>query len=104
MTAVGGTFLPPGGDATKDEEVAVTRFPSGGGFSNIYPIPDYQARAWVQKRKCPGICKACLFRMKTDLRNDDMWDLEQLAIDTAVAQALSTLEPFPIPTSSTPTA
>ncbi|KAK3075448.1 hypothetical protein LTR53_001233 [Teratosphaeriaceae sp. CCFEE 6253] len=27
------------------EEVAVTRFPSGGGFSNIYPIPSYQASA-----------------------------------------------------------
>ena len=23
----------------------MTRFPSGGGFSNIYPIPDYQAEA-----------------------------------------------------------
>ena len=28
-----------------DAEIAVTRFPSGGGFSNIYPIPDYQADA-----------------------------------------------------------
>ena len=62
LTAVGGTVLPPGGDVTKDEEVAVTRFPSGGGmpfrrlstirvlltsagFSNIYPIPAYQANA-----------------------------------------------------------
>lgn len=45
ITAVGGTFLPPGGDVAKDEEVAVTRFPSGGGFSNIYPIPDYQSAA-----------------------------------------------------------
>lgn len=42
---MGATFLPPGGDPTKDEEVAVTRFPSGGGFSNIYPIPSYQASA-----------------------------------------------------------
>ncbi|KAL6720032.1 Tripeptidyl-peptidase sed1 [Lecanora helva] len=45
LTTVGATFLPPGGDVTKDQEVAVTRFPSGGGFSNIYAIPDYQASA-----------------------------------------------------------
>lgn len=35
ITAAGATFLPTGGDPTKDQEVAVTRFPSGGGFSNI---------------------------------------------------------------------
>lgn len=40
ITAVGATVLT--GDATKDAEVAVTRFPSGGGFSNIYPRPSYQ--------------------------------------------------------------
>lgn len=45
LTTAGATFLPPGGDVTKDQEVAVTRFPSGGGFSNIYPIPSYQANA-----------------------------------------------------------
>lgn len=45
LTIAGATFLPPGADVTKDAEVAVTRFPSGGGFSNIYPIPDYQAAA-----------------------------------------------------------
>ena len=45
LTTAGATFLPPGGDVTKDQEVAVTRFPSGGGFSNIYPIPSYQASA-----------------------------------------------------------
>ena len=45
ITTAGGTYLPPGGDPTKDQEVAVTRFPSGGGFSNIYPIPDYQKKA-----------------------------------------------------------
>ena len=45
LTVAGATFLPPGGDVTKDQEVAVTRFPSGGGFSNIYPIPSYQASA-----------------------------------------------------------
>lgn len=45
LTTLGATFLPPGADVTKDEETAVTRFPSGGGFSNIYPIPDYQASA-----------------------------------------------------------
>ncbi|KAI9731285.1 MAG: Tripeptidyl-peptidase sed1 [Claussenomyces sp. TS43310] len=45
ITTLGATYLPSGADVTKDEEVAVTRFPSGGGFSNIYPIPDYQASA-----------------------------------------------------------
>jgi tripeptidyl-peptidase-1 len=45
LTTAGATFLPPGGDVTKDEEVAVTRFPSGGGFSNIYGIPSYQSSA-----------------------------------------------------------
>ena len=45
LTALGATFLPPGGNVSQDQEVAVTRFGSGGGFSNIYPIPDYQASA-----------------------------------------------------------
>lgn len=45
LTTAGATFLPQGGDVTKDQEVAVTRFPSGGGFSNIYAIPSYQANA-----------------------------------------------------------
>lgn len=42
VTAVGATYLPPGGSAAKDQEIAVTRFPSGGGFSNIYQTPLYQ--------------------------------------------------------------
>ena len=45
LTTAGATFLPPGASVQKDEEVAVTRFPSGGGFSNIYNIPSYQASA-----------------------------------------------------------
>ena len=45
LTTTGAVYLPPGGDVKKDQEVAVTRFPSGGGFSNIYPIPSYQANA-----------------------------------------------------------
>ncbi|EME46777.1 hypothetical protein DOTSEDRAFT_127175 [Dothistroma septosporum NZE10] len=45
ITAAGATLLPPGGDPKKDAEVAVTRFPSGGGFSNIYPRPSYQNSA-----------------------------------------------------------
>jgi hypothetical protein len=28
-----------------DSELAVTRFGSGGGFSNIYPVPSYQSKA-----------------------------------------------------------
>lgn len=38
LTTLGATFLPVGGDVFKDEETAVTRFPSGGGFSNIYSV------------------------------------------------------------------
>jgi len=43
VTSVGGTVLPPGGNVLTDSETAVTRFPSGGGFSNVFAIPDYQA-------------------------------------------------------------
>lgn len=45
LTAVGSTFLPQGADVRKDQETATTRFGSGGGFSNIYQIPSYQANA-----------------------------------------------------------
>ncbi|EHL01600.1 putative Tripeptidyl-peptidase sed1 [Glarea lozoyensis 74030] len=45
ITAVGGTYLPAGANVAIDAEVAVTRFPSGGGFSNIYAIPSYQSSA-----------------------------------------------------------
>ena len=43
-TAVGATQLPVGGK-TGDAAVAVTRFSSGGGFSNVNPAPDYQKTA-----------------------------------------------------------
>lgn len=42
MTSAGATYLPTGASPFSDQEVAVTRFPSGGGFSNIYPAPSYQ--------------------------------------------------------------
>jgi len=45
LTTVGATYLPPGASASSDQETAVTRFGSGGGFSNIYPIPSYQSTA-----------------------------------------------------------
>nr|POE59080.1 tripeptidyl-peptidase sed1 [Quercus suber] len=45
ILAVGGTYLPTGANADKDQEVAVTRFPSGGGFSNIFATPSYQSSA-----------------------------------------------------------
>jgi tripeptidyl-peptidase-1 len=45
VLAVGSTYLPSGASVTADAEVATTRFPSGGGFSNFFPIPDYQAAA-----------------------------------------------------------
>jgi tripeptidyl-peptidase-1 len=43
ILTVGSTVLT--GSAKADDERATTRFPSGGGFSNIYPIPSYQADA-----------------------------------------------------------
>lgn len=45
MTAVGATVLPPGTAADSHQETAVTRFPSGGGFSNIYERPAWQNKA-----------------------------------------------------------
>ncbi|KAJ5565531.1 hypothetical protein N7535_007169 [Penicillium sp. DV-2018c] len=45
LTAVGGTEIPSGAQPGDHVEQAVTRFPSGGGFSNIYKAPDYQTKA-----------------------------------------------------------
>jgi tripeptidyl-peptidase-1 len=48
VTTLGATFIPKGGDVRKDQETATTRFSSGGGFSNIFGIPEYQ-KADVEK-------------------------------------------------------
>lgn len=45
VTNAGSTTLPPGANVNTDSEVATTRFGSGGGFSNLYEIPDYQSSA-----------------------------------------------------------
>ncbi|KAJ5907330.1 hypothetical protein N7495_000012 [Penicillium taxi] len=45
MTAAGATYLPSGTHASDHKEVAVSRFPSGGGFSNIYEQPSWQSKA-----------------------------------------------------------
>ncbi|KAJ5441835.1 Peptidase S8/S53 subtilisin/kexin/sedolisin [Penicillium cf. griseofulvum] len=45
LTVVGGTEIPTGSSPGDHLEQAVTRYPSGGGFSNIYKGPDYQAQA-----------------------------------------------------------
>lgn len=47
LTAVGATEIPSGSEPGDHKEQAVTRYPSGGGFSNIYKAPDYQTRAIV---------------------------------------------------------
>ncbi|GIZ43935.1 hypothetical protein CKM354_000714400 [Cercospora kikuchii] len=52
ILSVGSTVLT--GNANKDEETATTRFPSGGGFSNIYPRPAYQDAAVKQYFKTAG--------------------------------------------------
>lgn len=45
VSALGATYLPQNHFFATDREVAVTRFPSGGGFSNIYKRPKYQDSA-----------------------------------------------------------
>ncbi|KAJ5505183.1 hypothetical protein N7463_008057 [Penicillium fimorum] len=45
LTAVGGTEIPTSSSPEDHKEQAVTRFPSGGGFSKIYKVPGYQAQA-----------------------------------------------------------
>lgn len=42
VTSVGSTALPQGGNIT-DPERTTYQFGSGGGFSNIYEAPDWQA-------------------------------------------------------------
>lgn len=44
VTTVGGTTL-PSGSVPGDAEEATTSFASGGGFSNIWPAPNYQRDA-----------------------------------------------------------
>ncbi|KAI0719348.1 subtilisin-like protein [Cerioporus squamosus] len=41
VTAVGATSVAPG-KSVKDPEIATTAFPSGGGFSNNFPLPKWQ--------------------------------------------------------------
>ena len=44
VTAVGATQLPPGA-SVRDPESASLNFPSSGGFSNVFPRPQWQDRA-----------------------------------------------------------
>ncbi|KAJ5336035.1 hypothetical protein MYU51_020039 [Penicillium brevicompactum] len=48
LTAVGSTEIPIGVSHLNHKEQATIRFGSGGGFSNIYKTPDYQAQAVTQ--------------------------------------------------------
>ncbi|KAI1124156.1 peptidase S8/S53 domain-containing protein [Nemania abortiva] len=43
ILSVGSTYLPDNSTAGRDAEVATSRFRSGGGFSNIYDMPSWQA-------------------------------------------------------------
>lgn len=43
VTSVGGTSLPVNG-SIHDREIVATRFSPGGGFSNIFALPSYQAK------------------------------------------------------------
>lgn len=45
VTSVGATQVAPGTSVTQPEEACETVIYSGGGFSNVFPLPDYQASA-----------------------------------------------------------
>ena len=45
VTSVGATQIVPGASVTQPEEACETVIYSGGGFSNVFPIPDYQRTA-----------------------------------------------------------
>ncbi|KAL9608371.1 MAG: hypothetical protein Q9167_006785 [Letrouitia subvulpina] len=45
VTAVGATQIKPGASVTEPEEACETVIYSGGGFSNVFPLPSYQASA-----------------------------------------------------------
>ena len=45
VTAVGATQIVPGASVTQPEEACETVIFSGGGFSNVFPLPGYQSAA-----------------------------------------------------------
>ena len=45
VTSVGATQIAPGASVFDVEEAAETVIFSGGGFSNVFPLPDYQSAA-----------------------------------------------------------
>jgi tripeptidyl-peptidase-1 len=45
VTSVGATQMAPGSDFRDPEIVCQTVITSSGGFSNIFPLPSYQAKA-----------------------------------------------------------
>ncbi|KAL9616458.1 MAG: hypothetical protein Q9160_008674 [Pyrenula sp. 1 TL-2023] len=45
VTSVGATQIAPGASVTQPETACETVIFSGGGFSNVFPLPDYQSSA-----------------------------------------------------------
>ena len=45
VTSVGGTQIKPGASVTSPEEAVQTVIHSGGGFSNVFPLPSFQSSA-----------------------------------------------------------
>lgn len=45
VTSVGATQIQPGASVTAPEQACQTVIYSGGGFSNVFPLPSYQASA-----------------------------------------------------------
>lgn len=44
VTSIGATQIVPGASVTQPEEACQTVISSGGGFSNLFPVPDYQSQ------------------------------------------------------------
>ncbi|KAH9912155.1 subtilisin-like protein [Epithele typhae] len=45
VTSVGATQVVPGNSVRDPESAVFQRFPSGGGFSNVFPVPSFQKAA-----------------------------------------------------------
>ena len=56
VTSVGATQIRPGATVFDEEVACETRIFSGGGFSNFFPLPDYQAdavKSWFKNHPPP---------------------------------------------------
>ena len=54
VTSVGATEIAPGNSVFDPERAAQTTIKSGGGFSNVFPLPRYQSSAVLDYLRTPG--------------------------------------------------